>query len=462
VVALLVAILAAFFWPGVAMYDTVSQYDQVLSDEVTDWHPPIMVRLWQLLHPLAPGTAPMFVVQAALYGLGFGLIVAALIRINRPWAGVAAAILALSPLLLGWQMVVLKDTQMQGALLAAFGIIAFARLSGRPLPAALVVVAAILLVYATLLRTNAAFVTVPLGLTLLQRPLAIGLRAATAVGLIAAVLVLSPTVNDWLFGASRSGVARSLPLFDLAAIAVATPDTPSPFTPRERAQIVGRHCVKAFFWDPLGDPSACAPATARLNDEPVRALYLALAREAATHPLAYAEHRFRHWNSTERWLVSPGLTDAGPPDEAEPNELGLESPRSSVVPAWQSVAAIEAASPLGWPITWTIIGLLLLPQAWRRRGEPAGGLAFALVVSALALEASFLAISIASDLRYHLWPMTAMPLALILLADRRPRRSETVIGASLLVLVIAGGIVGRAILPQAPDSYQGMIHWTYG
>ena len=460
--ALLVAILAAFFWPGVAMYDTVSQYDQVLSGDVTDWHPPIMVRLWQLLHPLGPGTAPMFVLQVGLYALGFGLMVAAVVRINRPWAGIATAILALSPLLFGWQMVVLKDTQMQGALVAAFGIVAFHRLGGRQVPAALAGVAAVLIIYATLVRANAVFVTVPLGLMLLRRPMAMGPRAATAAGLVAGLLALSPTINDRLFGASHSAVARSQPLFDLAAIAVATPDTPSPFTPSERVQIVARHCVKAFFWDPLGDPSACAPVTARLNHESDKTLYLALVSAAATHPLAYAEHRFRHWNSTERWLVSPGLTDAGPPDEAEPNELGLKSPPSSVVPAWQSVAAVEAASPLGWPIVWTVLGLVLLPAAWRQRGSEAGALALALLVSALLLEASFLAISIASDLRYHLWPMTAVALALILLADGRPRRSETVIGASLLMLVIAGGIVSRATLPRAPDSYQGMIHWAYG
>jgi hypothetical protein len=445
------------------MYDTVSQYDQVLSGDVTDWHPPIMVRLWQLLHPLAPGTAPMFVTQAALYALGFGLIVAAFIRVNRPWAAVATAILALSPLLLGWQMVVLKDTQMQGALLAALGIVAFTRLAGRPLPAALAGLAAVLLIYATLVRANAVFVTVPLGLTLLQRPAAMGPRAATAVGLIAALLALSPTINDRLFGASHSAVARSLPLFDLAAIAVATPDTPSPFTPGERAQIVARHCVKPFFWDPLGDPSACAPVTERLNDESDKTLYLALARAAAAHPLAYAEHRFRHWNSTERWLVSPGLTDAGPPDEAEPNELGLKSPPSPVVPAWQSVAAVEAASPLGWPIVWTVLGLVLLPAAWRRRAEPTGGLALGLVSSALALEASFLVISIASDLRYHLWPMTASALGLILLSDDfRLKRVEWIAASAILVVVIAGGWISRAALPPAPDSYQGMIHAASG
>ncbi len=43
---------------------------------VDDWHPPVMVRLWQLLHPLGRGAAPMFVLQVALYAAGFALFVA--------------------------------------------------------------------------------------------------------------------------------------------------------------------------------------------------------------------------------------------------------------------------------------------------------------------------------------------------------------------------------------------------
>jgi hypothetical protein len=99
-----------------------------------------------------------------------------------------------------------------------------------------------------------------------------------------------------------------------------------------------------------------------------------------------------------------------------------------------------------------------VPAAWRRRIEPAGSLALALLASALTLELSFLVISIASDLRYHLWPMTASALALILLADDlRLGRTERIAGATAVALVIAGGLVTRATLPPAPDSYEAMI-----
>ena len=451
--------IAALFWPGVPMYDTVSQYDQVLSNDVADWHPPIMVRLWQVLQPLGTTTAPMFALQVVLYAAGFGLIVAALVLIGRWRAALGAAVLALSPLLLGWQMVVLKDAQMLGALVASFGVVAHFRLAEKRVPLAAAGAVALLLGYATLVRANALFATVPLTIFLLPRPENLPGKIAIVLAAILVLLGVTPILNQRLFHATESGIANSQPLFDLAAIAVATPHSVLPFTQAERAQILRKHCVKSFFWDPVGDPSACGPVTDPASELPQHELYLDLARAAAAHPVAYAVHRLKHWNSTERWLVPPGLIDAGPPDVAEQNDEGLRTPASPFVPLWQGAGALEAGTPLGWPIVWTTIAALLLPVAWRRRDEPAGALAFALVVSALTLEASFLVISIASDLRYHLWPMTAAALALVLLSNglRRSRRAWTVSGA-LLAFVVAGGLTTRASLPTAPDSYQAMLH----
>ena len=458
-----IAAVAACFWPGVPMYDTVAQYGQVLSNVVDDWHPPVMVRLWQLLHPLAPQAAPMFALQAALYALGFGLLVAALARRARWKSAIAASALGLSPLLLGWQMVVLKDAQMLGALVVAVGIAAHYRLQDRNIAFVAAAAMTLFIGYATLVRANAVFVTAPLAVLLVQRPASLAVRGLAAVAAVAAVLAATPLIDHRLLDAAPSEVAKSQPIFDLAAIAVASPASPSIFTSAERARIERLHCVKAFFWDPLGDPTACSAATGRLMAVPQSELYRALAAGVADHPLAYTRHRLEHWNATERWLVEAGLTDAAPPIEAEPNDLGLAGPSSALAAGWQDAAAVEAATPLGWPVVWTAVGLFLLPIAWRRRAESAGGLALALIVSGLSLEASFLIVSIASDLRYHLWPMLAAPLALILLGDdlRAPRR-QGIIGAILLMAVIAGGVIARFSLPRAPGSYQGMIHAATG
>jgi hypothetical protein len=445
------------------MYDTVAQYGQVLSGDVDDWHPPIMVRLWQLLLPLGRGTGSMFILQVGLYAFGFALIADALARCGRWRAAVATGVLALSPLLLGWQMIVLKDAQMLGALIAACGIIAHYRIRQRRISTVVAAFVALLIGYATLVRANALFATVPLTVLIVSRPASLFARCAIGVCAIVLLIAVEPFINDQLLGAAPSGVAKSQALFDLAAVDVGSDEGVVPFTSAERAQLIHKHCVKSFFWDAIRDPSACGPDTERVNALSERQLYFDLAQAATRHPLLYAEHRLRHWNSTERWLVPPGRIGAAPPDDAEPNDIGLAAPSSPLMPLWQRLAGWEARTPLGWPIVWTVLALVLLPSSCRRRREPAGSLAFALVVSCLVLEASFLVISIASDLRYHLWSMAAVPLAFILLGGgMHLPRAKWASAAVLLALVCAGGVIARSTFQQGPTSYQGMVHAPSG
>lgn len=213
--------------------------------------------------------------------------------------------------------------------------------------------------------------------------------------------------------------------------------------------------MQAFFWDPLGD-APCADAEAPLADLSVGRLYGTLAVAALHHPLAYAAQRLAYLNSTERWLVPTGWPDAWPPDVAEANAIGLANPAPPGRWVIDRTTPL-AETPLAWPIVWIALAVAMLIAA-RRRRSPRHAVAMALLVSALSLEASFAVIGIASDLRYHLWPMMATALASVLvLADRRPsRRAVTVAGAAVAV-VVASGAAARMILPPAPTTYQAML-----
>jgi hypothetical protein len=60
------------------------------------------------------------------------------------------------------------------------------------------------------------------------------------------------------------------------------------------------------------------------------------------------------------------------------------------------------------------------------------------------MSGSFAVVSIASDLRYHLWSMVAAALALILLIDARALdRRRALISGGLVLAVVAIGIVAR-------------------
>ncbi|WP_277982344.1 hypothetical protein [Sphingomonas faeni] len=458
--ALCVASLA-LFWPGVAMYDTVAQYKQVLSGVYDDWHPPAMARAWALLAPLGSAATPMLVLQLGTYWLGLGLIAAALARAGRSRSAVAIIVIGLLPPFLGWQGVVLKDAQLTGAMLGACGLVGWYRLSHRPMPRALWVPTALLLAYAVLVRANAVFIVVPLVVTLAPRPA--GTVAKIITGLIAVVVVLgvAPVVNHQILRAQRSGVESTQALFDLAGIAARVPDgTAIGLTRAEAETVVARHCASPFFWDPLGDDAHCGTTMARLRALPAGTLYLTLAGSALHHPIAYAAHRFAHLNSTDRWLVPLHWPSAAPPTLSEPNTIGLASPNAAAR-HWESLTAMIVETPLGWPISWIVIAITALATGLSRPPHPARDpvrdLATALLVSALALEASFAVLSIASDLRYHLWPMIATAVAVVLLADRAPPRHIARAGIVILLLVLASGGGARVLLPPPPQTYAGML-----
>lgn len=448
----------ALWWPGIATYDGVAQYEQVLAGVLDDWHPPIMARLWMMLHPLGAGTAPMFVVQVALYWLGFGLIATALVRADKWRATVAVLGIAACPLFLGWQAAVLKDAQMIAALVAAIGLAAWWRLSERRLPIAAGAAIAVLLAYATLVRGNAMFATIPLAVLLPEAAWNNRARLVTAVVATLLLLGLGGQINHRLLGAATTQVERTQPIYDLAGIAHFAPNaTSTGLTARERARIAQRHCYTPFFWDPLGEPDHCGAIADRLDRMKLRPLITDWLGAVLRHPLAYAEHRFTHLNSTDRLIVPAHWPNAAPPVGSERNSLGLSSPGADAVKVAR-IGAVLAETPLGWPIAWIPVAVMALWIAVGRERSPARNLALALTASALALEASFFIISIASDLRYHLWSMIATALAVTLLASERPlpRRPLLACGAAL-ALVIAIGTMARLALPPVHGGYREML-----
>ena len=220
---LLAAASTALFWPGFADYDTVGQYEQVLSGEYRDWHPPAMARVWALLRLLfGDGAGPMLVLQMALYWLGLALIAGGLARGGRPRAGAAVLVIGAWPVFLGWQGHVLKDAQMTGAALAATGLAAWWRLAGRRVPGWAWAIVAVLLGYGVLVRANAVFALAPL--VMAWTPWRWRRRAVGAVGLIAATILLAGPINHRLLGAASTGVERTEPIYDLAGIAVRVAD----------------------------------------------------------------------------------------------------------------------------------------------------------------------------------------------------------------------------------------------
>ncbi|MBX3594447.1 hypothetical protein [Sphingomonas sp.] len=449
----------ALFWPGYAMFDSVAQFGEVLSGRYDDWHPPVMARLWALLHGMFGGGAgPMLAVHLALYWTGFGLIAGALARDARRRAAVAVIAIGLCPLFLGWQATVLKDAGMAGALIAASGLLCWWRIDGRPMPRAAWAVVWLLLVYAALVRANAVFAVVPFAV-LASAPALSPMRKAVLIGVgIVLTIALSGPVNHILLRAAPTGVQQSEALYDLSGIAVrVTRAETIGLTPGERQALIEKRCVKPFFWDPIGAPDRCQAVVARLRSQTVGSLYATLAQAVLHHPVAYAQHRIAHLNSTMRLWVPFRWPNGAPPEESEPNSLGLVTP-GVAAGGWQRIGGWVAETPLGWPFAWCIVALTMLVALRPAPTGPTRGLVIALAGSAVGQWLSFAVLSIASDLRYHLWAMIATALAVVIGAkagalDRRAVR----VGAAVLLAGCAVALAARLTQPLPPDSYQGML-----
>ncbi len=437
----------ALAWPGVALYDTVRQFDQLRTGTLDDWHPPVMARLWQaFLAAGAAGTAPLFVVQTLAFYAGLALLFAALPRL-RPALAVAMLVALVIPA--DWLTVVVKDAQMVAALTLATGVVAAFRLRARALPGWAVAVVAGLLGYATLVRANAVFAVVPLAVAWWMRG-SVAARLAVAGAATLAVLALSPVVNHHLLGASVSHVERVLPVFDLAGIAHFGGPLPPRVDPAAWREAEQRGCYSPALWDAFGDDHRCGFIGSDLGLQGANgaALLGEWLRAVATNPVPYARHRLGHLNATLRWLVPLGQPNAGAPPDSQPNLEGLGGGGTwrTRVPA--RVARTLAATPLGWPAAWLAASLGLWATAAATPRSPPRDLALALFVSASAISLSFAAVSIASDLRYHVWAIVATALggALLGAAPGVPR-SQLTATALAVAIVAAIGIVARTILP---------------
>jgi hypothetical protein len=440
------AVSTAIFWPGIALYDSVKQYGQALSGEYDDWHPPVMARLWSLLIRVWPGTAPMFLLQMGLYWLGLGLFAAALARRGRSRAGWLALAAGAALVLPCWMAAVLKDGQMIGALAAAVGLVAWFAFAERPVPLWARAAAALLLLYALLLRANAAFAVVPLAFALFgwwglgsRRRRAIAMLGATA-----AAILLMPAIDRGLLGAQRSGVENSLLAYDIAGAAVRDHAGDVAGVPAAGwAALRARGCYNPAAWNRLGQPDcratpalAAGPAT-----PPLYGLWLGT---LAHHPLAYLRHRLAHFDYTMRLFVPRGLPEAVSPVDPEPNALGLGAEPGAAARGLLAVGGLWTALPLAWPAFWLALAPIGLWAAAEAERGPERDLAFALLLSACCGGASYLVVSVASDLRYHLWTMLAAMLGL-LLAPLKPHHVRAMAGLAAAVLLL--GVAGRLLLP---------------
>lgn len=399
-------------WPGMLVWDSIRQYGQALSGHYDDWHPPAMTWLWRQALRVRAGPPPMLLLQVGLYWGGFGLLARAALYNGRPLSAAAITIIALMPIWLVLVGTILKDSLMAGCLLMTSGLLAERDTIGWPRRSAIM----LLLIAASALRFNAVAAVVPLGLAALP---ASGtdrrLRTVASAALIGFASLLIIPIANRLLDARRTAVEQSLIVYDLAGITRFGGTSAFPPLPGVQDPVaVNAACYTPVSWDRYAwwGPTPCAiqfeavrASFARQRIEPTR-WWL---RQVAAHPAAYAEHRLAHYRRNIRLAVGgellPGLSF-----QSDPNPWELTTAPNALTSETERVAARLLATPIGWPATWIAIGLIAL-FVWPRGRS--GGIARPLLASGLLYAASFLPLSVASEVRYHLWTMIAIALGVV-------------------------------------------------
>ncbi|MBT2188714.1 hypothetical protein [Sphingobium nicotianae] len=445
IIVLCACALSLAYWPGLVTYDSVRQYDQALSGAFDDWHPPMMEAIWRLAVPVWPSPAPMLLLQLGLYGAGFLAMIGWAARRGRPRLALGFALCALLPLGVALMGEVLKDCLMAGALLLAAAL-ALPGIEGGRLPGRLVAV--VLVLFAATLRFN-AFAA---GLPILLAAAGPVLRATwprfglTALASLLALLSAMPIANAAL-GAEKSDVELSLVIFDLAGITEHSGQNAFAPLGLADAPVAVHRCYTPVKWDSF---SWWVDPICPLNFERVRqalhargfGAYGLLARAIAQHPFAYAQHRLAHFNISTRFWVT---------DEVErpvqrvsaPNDWGFIVPQGNPADAIDATVLASNGTPLGWPCVWIALagGILLVTHRLRSAGA-----LWMLAGSAFLYGMGYGLFGVAAELRYYLWTLIAVALAIAIVFADLPALSGARRWSTLAIMLAPALLIALAAL----------------
>ena len=394
------------FYPGVMTYDAKFVYEDIAKGSMGDWQSPVMVWLWGLIDPVAPGAGSMFLLMATTYWLGVGVLSLALASRGKACA-LLLPLLAMTPPALAFAGIIWRDVLLATCWLLAAAI-AFA-FSERPARIKLIgqVFAIALLALGVLLRPNAllaapilaAYTVWPSRLTL--RKVAI-LYLPAVIGFFGIVQLVYYGVLD----AKRQHPLQTIMIFDLGGISHFAKENQFPvdWSETENTMLLNT-CYQPTQWDIYWRLEPCDFVMRKVERERglfgTPAISRAWLAAVLRHPVAYLQHRSAFmWN----FLAADNLTMW---------TADVEHPTRRVFADRAAFNTLVSANDMLRPTPLLRVGFWLLScmaicvVGWRRSGSREAAFVSGVCGSAAFYVLTFYAVGVASDFRYGYWAVLA-------------------------------------------------------
>jgi hypothetical protein len=411
------------FYPGVMTFDSKFLHEYAMKGTMGDWQSPVMVWLWALIDPVAPGAGSMFLLIVATYWLGFALLSLTLASRGKR-AALLLPLLALTPPSLALAGVIWRDVLFATCWLLAAAL-AFAACGRRSwIERSGQVLALALVAFGVLLRPNALLAAPILAAYAVFLP-RLSLRKI-AILYVPAVLVFFGLVQLVYYGmlnAKREHPLQTIMIFDLGGIShfARANQFPVAWSETENAMLLDT-CYQPTMWDIYWRLEPCDFVMRKVEREKglfgTSAISKAWLTAILHHPVAYLQHRSAFmWN----FLAADNLTMWTADIEKPMKDVFADRAAFNV---FRSVHDALKPTPLLRAGFWLLACIGLCGIAWRRAPREAA-FVFGACGSATVYVLTFCGAGVASDFRYGYWAvLAAMAGGVVLLAGDAGRSGQ--------------------------------------
>lgn len=300
VLAVLFISTIILFWPGIAMHDSVWQYQQAITGQYSDHHPPLMAFLWRNLNYWYAGFGLMFLLQITLLYAGVCIIMCAIDKLHMQHANLAYVLLLILPVypqILIYELIVTKDVQLAASFLCAGSILAFYTIANRKIPILIVCAAFLLLLYGASIKYQAKYAVcifaVWLGF-LLIRHAKFAHKLLLGMTIYLSILCMVTVINTCLVAQeNRTYAWQYVKLYDLAALSLNAKQDLIPYFNKTNSYDLSK-LQQRFVYPAIDNLVFKQDPILRIttNKSEMRELCKIWRIEVFKHPFGYLKHRF--------------------------------------------------------------------------------------------------------------------------------------------------------------------------